>query len=192
MPELSVSRTNALAGAAVLLVVLVLAGRFLLGAGAATSSADAGVALGAEPIRAAPPPPVVVHVVGAVQIPGLYRLAPGKRVADAVARAGGATARADLALINLAAPVSDGQQVVVPARTPPGAAPAGEAAGGPVHLNSATIEQLDTLPGVGPVTAQKIVDYRAEHGPFGSVDDLDAVPGIGPTRIEQLRELVTP
>lgn len=193
MPELSVSRTNALAGAAVLLVVLVLAGRFLLGAGGATSSSDAGVALAAEPIRAAPAPPVVVHVVGAVQVPGLYRLARGKRVADAVARAGGATARADLALINLAAPVSDGQQVVVPARAPPGAAPAGgEAAGGPVRLNSATIEQLDTLPGVGPVTAQKIVDYREKHGGFTSVRELDAIPGIGPARLEQLSGLVVP
>jgi len=190
MPELSVSRTNALAGAAVLLIVLVLAGRFLLGAGAATSSADAGVALGAEPIRVGPAPPVVVHVVGAVQVPGLYRLARGKRVADAVARAGGATAKADLALINLAATVSDGQQVVVPARAPPGAAPA--AAGGPVHLNSATVEQLDTLPGVGPVTAQKIVDYREKHGAFTSVRELDAIPGIGPARLEQLSELVAP
>ena len=192
MPELSVSRTNALAGAAALLVVLVVAGRFLLGAGAATSS-EAEVALGAEPIRAAPAPPVVVHVVGAVQVPGLYRLARGKRVADAVARAGGTTGRADLALINLAALVSDGQQIVVPARAPPGAAPAaGEAAGGPVHLNSATVEQLDALPGVGPVTAQKIVDYREKHGAFGSVRELDAIPGIGPARLEQLTELVAP
>ena len=193
MPELSISRTNALAGAAVLLVVLVLAGRFLLGAGAATSSSDAGVALDAEPIRAAPAPPVVVHVVGAVQQPGLYRLARGKRVADAVARAGGVTAKADLALINLAALVSDGQQVVVPARSPPGAAPAaGKAALGPVHLNSATVEQLDALPGVGPVTAQKIVDYREKHGTFSSVRELDAIPGIGPARLEQLTELVAP
>jgi competence protein ComEA len=193
MPELSVSRTNALAAAALLLVVLVVAGRLLLGAGAATSSSDAGVALGAEQIRAAPAPPVVVHVVGAVQLPGLYRLARGKRVADAVARAGGATAKADLALINLAALVSDGQQVVVPARAPPGAAPwAGETSGGPVHLNSATIEQLDALPGVGPVTAQKIVDYREKHGAFSSVRELDAIPGIGPARLEQLTELVAP
>jgi competence protein ComEA len=193
MPELSVSRTNALAGAAVLLVVLVLAGRFLLGAGAATSSADAGVALGAEQIRAVPAPPVVVHVVGAVRAPGLYRLARGKRVADAVERAGGTTAKADLALINLAAPVSDGQQVVVPARAPPGAAVGGgAAAGGPVHLNSATVEQLDTLPGVGPITAQKIVDYREKHGAFTSVRELDAIPGIGPARLEQLSELVAP
>jgi competence protein ComEA len=193
MPELSVSRTNALAAAGVLLVVLVVAGRFLLGAGAATSSSDAGVALGAEQIRAAPAPPVVVHVVGAVQQPGLYRLARGTRVADAVARAGGATAKADLALINLAALVSDGQQVVVPARAPPGAAPsAGEASGGPVHLNSATIEQLDALPGVGPVTAKKIVDYREKHGAFSTVRELDAIPGIGPARLEQLTELVAP
>jgi len=192
MPELSVSRTNALAAAGVLLVLLVVAGRFLLGAGAATS-ADAGVALGAEQIRAAPAPPVVVHVVGAVQLPGLYRLPRGKRVADAVARAGGATAKADLALINLAALVSDGQQVVVPSRAPPGATPAaGEASGGPVHLNSATIEQLDALPGVGPVTAQKIVDYREKHGAFSSVRELDAIPGIGPARLEQLTELVAP
>ena len=194
MPELSVSRTHALGGAGLLLVVLVLAGRFLLGAGAATSASDdAGVALGAEPIRAAPAPPVVVHVVGAVQLPGLYRLPRGKRVADAVARAGGATAKADLALINLAALVSDGQQVVVPARAPPGTAPsAGETGGGPVHLNSATVEQLDTLPGVGPVTAQKIIDYREKHGAFSSVRELDAIPGIGPARLEQLTELVAP
>lgn len=192
MPELSVSRTHALAGAAVLLVVLLLAGRFLLGAGAATSS-EAEVALDTEAIRAAPTPPVVVHVVGAVQQPGLYRLARGKRVADAVARAGGATAKAELALINLAALVSDGQQIVVPARAPPGAAhAAGDAPGGPVHLNSATIEQLDALPGVGPVTAQKIVDYREKHGAFGSVRELDAIPGIGPARLEQLTELVAP
>jgi competence protein ComEA len=193
MPELSVTRTNALAGAAVLLVVLVLAGRFLLGAGAATSSPDGDVALAAAPIRAAPAPPVVVHVVGAVQVPGLYRLPRGKRVADALVRAGGATAKADLTLINLAALVSDGQQVVVPARASPGAAPAdGAAAGGPVHLNSATVEQLDALPGVGPVTAQKIVDYREKHGAFSSVRELDAIPGIGPARLEQLTELVAP
>jgi competence protein ComEA len=192
MPELSVSRTHALGGAAVLLVVLVLAGRFLLGAGAATSSEEE-VALGAEAIRAAPAPPVVVHVVGAVQQPGLYRLARGKRVADAVRRAGGATAKAELALINLAALVSDGQQIVVPARAPPGSAPAaGDAPGGPVHLNSATIEQLDALPGVGPVTAQKILDYREKHGAFSSVRELDAIPGIGPARLEQLTELVAP
>ena len=113
---------------------------------------------------------------------------------DAVARAGGATRRADLAQVNLAAPVADGQQIVVPRRgtAAAGAAGTGAAATGPIHLNTATPEQLDALPGVGPVTAQKILDYRQKHGAFSSVDALDAVPGIGPKRLEQLRELVVP
>jgi competence protein ComEA len=99
--------------------------------------------------------------------------------------------------LNLAAPVADGEQVVVPATLPravaaaqgvaPPAAPAG-----PVQLSSATAEQLDSLPGIGPATAAKIVDYRTVHGPFHSVDELDEVPGIGPTRVEQLRGLVVP
>jgi competence protein ComEA len=114
-------------------------------------------------------------------------------VADAVGRAGGATRRADLELINLAALVADGEQVVVPRRGAATAAAAGPTApGGPVHLNSATLEQLDALPGVGPVTAQKILDYRAKHGGFDSVDALDAVPGIGPARLADLRPLVAP
>jgi competence protein ComEA len=98
--------------------------------------------------------------------------------------------------VNLAAPVADGQQVLVPARGDPGAAAGGTgapgtpAAGGKVHLNSATLEDLDTLPGVGPVTAQQILDYRSANGAFGSVDELDAVPGIGPATLEQLRPLV--
>jgi competence protein ComEA len=139
---------------------------------------------------------LVVDVVGAVRRPGLYRLRDGARIADAVARAGGATRRADVALINLAAPLVDGMQVVVPGRVAAGGA-AGAAAGpsGPaarVSLSSATVDQLDTLPGIGPVTAQKIVDWRTAHGPFASVDALDQVPGIGPARLEQLRDLVTP
>ena len=130
--------------------------------------------------------------------PGLYRLRDGARIADAVRRAGGATRDADLAGVNLAAPLVDGIQILVPSRAASGSAGTGEApsgegaVGGTVSLSSATVEELDELPGVGPITAQKIVDYRAEHGPFASVDDLDAVPGIGPTRIEQLRDLVTP
>jgi competence protein ComEA len=196
MPEIDVSRGRALVAAGALLVVLVLAGRFVLGAGAASSGGDGAAEVVAQPLRAEAAPPVVVHVVGAVRVPGLYRLARGKRVADAVERAGGATGKADLALINLAAPVADGQQVVVPARAPPGAA-AGEdggggAAAGPVHLNTATLEQLDQLPGVGPVTAQKILDYREKHGAFSSLRELDAIPGIGPARLAQLSELVAP
>lgn len=144
---------------------------------------------------------VVVDVVGAVRRPGLYRLEPGTRIADAVSRAGGATPKADLSLINLAAPLADGEQVVVPKRGAAAvAAPAGGAAGsvagapstGPVHLSTATLEQLDSLPGIGPVTAQKILDYRQKHGAFTSVDELDAVPGIGPARLDQLKDLVAP
>ncbi len=134
-------------------------------------------------------PELVVHVAGAVRRPGLYRLTEGKRVADAVARAGGATAPADTAAINLAAPLADGMQVLVPRRGPAGG---GKAVGGRVSLSSATLAELDALPGVGPVTAQKILDYRADHGGFRSVDDLDAIPGIGPARIEQLRDVVSP
>ncbi|MDQ3066837.1 MAG: ComEA family DNA-binding protein, partial [Actinomycetota bacterium] len=134
---------------------------------------------------------LVVHVAGAVRRPGLYRLAEGKRVADAVARAGGATAPADTASINLAAPLLDGMQVIVPSRRSAEAV-GGAAIGGRVSLSSGSAAELDALPGVGPVTAQKIVDYRAAHGGFRSVDDLDAIPGIGPARINQLRELVSP
>ncbi|HET7758894.1 MAG TPA: helix-hairpin-helix domain-containing protein, partial [Gaiellaceae bacterium] len=138
---------------------------------------------------------VVVDVVGAVRRPGLYRLPQRARIADAVTRAGGSTAKADLAQVNLAAPLADGEQVVIPQR---GASVSGGAATGagspsaPVQLSTATLEQLDSLPGVGPVTAQKILDYRQEHGAFHSVDELDAVPGIGPKRLDQLRKLVVP
>jgi competence protein ComEA len=136
---------------------------------------------------------LVVDVAGAVRRPGLYRLEPGTRIADAIALAGGATAKAEVAAVNLAAPLADGEQIVVPVRG------VGVAAGGgagsptaPVDLNSATLEQLDALPGIGPTTAQKILDYRQAHGPFHSVAELDAVPGIGQGRIEQLKGLVIP
>ena len=102
-----------------------------------------------------------------------------------------AARRASLELVNRAAPVADGEQVVVPRRGRAGGAAAGNAAG-PVHLNTATLEQLDTLPGIGPVTAQKILDYRQQHGAFASVDELDAVPGIGPARLADLRGAVAP
>jgi competence protein ComEA len=125
----------------------------------------------------------------------------GSRVDDAIQRAGGAKPKAALELVNLASPVADGQQVVVPVRGPAGAtaaeSPGGSGtngapgtAGGVVRLNSATLEDLDTLPGVGPITAQKILDYRTENGAFSSVDELDAVPGIGPATLEELRPLV--
>lgn len=187
-------------GVCVALVLLALVGQRLAQAGAAREPDPVAAPL--EPVAEAPARPIlIVHVVGEVERPGLYRLRDGARIADAVRRAGGARHGADLAALNLAAPLVDGVQVLVPSRatTEPGAASssgAGTAAGvagaAAVSLSSATVEELDELPGVGPITAQKIVDYRAEHGPFASVDDLDAVPGIGPTRIEQLRDLVTP
>ena len=186
MPSLPVSRRQALLIAAAALALLVVAGRWLADAGTATVQPAAALV----PERAAATPALVVHVAGAVRRPGLYRLAEGKRVADAVARAGGATAPADTAAINLAAPLADGMQVIVPRRVAGGAA--GAATPGRVSLSSASAAELDALPGVGPVTAQKIVDYRAAHGGFRSVDDLDAIPGIGPARIEQLRDLTTP
>jgi competence protein ComEA len=196
MSSLPVSRRHALVVAAILLALLALAGRTLAGAGGAT--AQPAASLVPEQSQPAAAQRLTVHVAGAVRRPGLYRLAEGKRVADAVARAGGATPKADTAAINLAAPLADGIQVLVPSRVvvAAGSAAAGSeaapAAAAPVSLSSATMEQLDALPGVGPVTAQKIVDYRAEHGGFRSVDDLDAIPGIGPARLEQLREVAMP
>jgi len=195
---IAVSRTSALLGVCAALVVLALLGQRLAHAGAASEPDAAAVPL--ERVADAPARSLlVVHVVGEVRRPGLYRLRDGARIADAVHRAGGALRDADLAAVNLAAPLVDGVQILVPARAvAPSGSPAGSGGGatgaatGPVSLSSATLEELDQLPGVGPVTAQKIVDYRTEHGPFASVDELDAVPGIGPTRIEQLRELVTP
>ena len=135
-----------------------------------------------------------VDVVGAVRRPGLYRLPRGARIADAVAHAGGPTRKAQLELVNAAAPLADGEQVVVPRRgaAPAGVATSGAPATGPVHLSTATADQLDSLPGIGPVTAQKIIAYRQQHGGFSSVEELDAVPGIGPARLEELKGLVAP
>jgi competence protein ComEA len=206
MPSLPVSRPVALALVGGLVAVLVIAGQRLSQVGAARAP---DVVAPLEPVseasKPAAQPALVVHVVGAVRRPGLFRLPEGSRVADAVARAGGATGKAYLAGLNLAAPLVDGVQVVVPTKAAAGAGAAGTSMGGvpaepgaagelgpKLSLATATAEELDELPGVGPVTAQTIIDYRTEHGPFRSVDDLDAVPGIGPTRVEQLRELVTP
>jgi competence protein ComEA len=184
----------------VCIAVLALVGKRIAAQGTARAPAAQAVALtenrdtrGAEAV-----PRLVVYVVGAVKHAGLVRLPEGARVADALLRAGGPSRQADLTLVNLAAPVADGQQIV-PARVAPGAvgggaggAGAAAALGAKVSLASATLEQLDALPGIGPVTAQKILDWRQTHGPLRSVDDLDAIPGIGPARVEQLRDLVTP
>ena len=134
-----------------------------------------------------------VHVAGAVRRPGLYRLRDGARVAAALDRAGGPTRRAELSGVNLAAPLEDGQQIVVPG---PGARPAaggpGTAGGTKISLASATVEQLDQLDGIGPTLAKRIVGYRDEHGGFRSVDELKQVEGIGEKRFDSLREAVAP
>jgi competence protein ComEA len=141
-------------------------------------------------------PTLIVDVAGAVRKPGVFEFAPGDRVIDAVERAGGALRKADLTLLNLAAPLTDGQQILVPKKgaTPGGAPIAGGVPGGPttlVNINSADEATLETLNGVGPVLAAAIIQYRTEHGPFASVDQLDEVSGIGPATLEDLRSQVT-
>ena len=198
---ITLSRTQLALVLVPLVVLLTVAGSRIAGVGASQGPESvarleriAASGGGGGDGAAAAVPRLVVHVVGAVRRAGLFRLREGSRVADALARAGGPTRRADLSAVNLAAPLGDGQQVVVPLRGPPVSegTTGAPASGSRVSLASATVEQLDELPGIGPVTAQKIVDWRSAHGPFRSVEDLDDVPGIGPGRIEQLRDLVTP
>ncbi len=187
--SLTVTQRRVLAGV-VLLVVLVFFGVPRLAHHGASGTA-------VPPLRApravhrAAAAKLVVDVAGAVRRPGLYRLEVGARVADALAAAGGATRRANVDAVNLAAPLADGLQVVVPVRGAAGAS-SSPSSTAPVDLNSASVEQLDALPGIGPSTAQKIVDYRQAHGAFHSLEELDAVPGIGAGRIAQLKGLVVP
>jgi competence protein ComEA len=200
---LSVPARRVLAVALLALVVLVVAWRHVAASGASgaplrvapivPAGAGSGSASPAAAVAAAAAT-LVVDVAGAVRRPGLVHLAKGSRVSDAIAHAGGLTQRADRDAVNLAAPVFDGQQVLVPARgaVASAAGSGGEATSGPVSLSAATAAQLDTLPGIGPVTAQKIIDYRTQHGSFTSVDGLDAIPGIGPARIAELQGLVVP
>jgi competence protein ComEA len=193
MRELALDRRRVVVLAVVLLFVLAVGGRLLLRP-ARSSSVPPPVRV-ATPATSTASFELFVNVVGAVRRPGVYRLRDGSRVANAVARAGGVTRNAQLELVNLAARVADGEQIVVPRRGTagvPGQAGGGAVASGPVHLNSATLEELDALPGVGPVTAQKILDYRLAHGAFRSVDELDAIAGIGPARLGTLRDLVAP
>ena len=152
-----------------------------------------------EPLR------IAVHVVGAVQQPGVYHLAAGSRGDDAVRSAGGATSQADLKRVNLAAVLVDGQQLWIPRIgerlvpntlpiTLPNAAPSNAVPStgvtALVDINQATVADLDRLPGIGPSTARAIVDHRTRNGPFASVDDLLAVRGIGPAKLAELRALV--
>jgi competence protein ComEA len=169
------------------------------GAGGVGGSGTGGSGAGAGSGAAA-----FVHVAGAVRRPGVVRVPAGARVATAVGRAGGATPKAELSLVNLAARVEDGQQVVVPARgtaavggpggIPPGpGGAAGPGAGAPkLSLGAATVDQLDELDGIGPTLSERIVEYRTENGGFRSLDELKEVEGIGEKRFESLREAVQP
>ncbi|MEU0080973.1 ComEA family DNA-binding protein [Micromonospora tulbaghiae] len=171
---------------------------------AASSEAPVSVATEAAPGVPAPvgsSGQVVVALAGKVRRPGLVRLPTGARVADAIEAAGGALPGVDVALLNPARKVTDGELILVGVTAPPGqtgpaaaggGAPGGSAAtAGPVNLNTATLAQLDALPGVGPVLAQRILDHRDRNGGFRSVSDLRQVDGIGDARYEQLKELVT-
>jgi competence protein ComEA len=160
---------------------------------------------GSDPLAAVAPSPtpalIIVDVAGWVRRPGVYEFRQGDRVIDAIRMAGGARHGADLMSINLAAPLTDGQQIVVlrRGRAGPGG-PVGAGGSGPpgtggaeplVNLNTATMDQLESLPGIGPALAQRILDYRQEHGPFRSVEDLTNVSGIGDKRLADLRSKVT-
>lgn len=183
-----------LIGYAVALVLLVVAGFQLVGNRKKDEAAGTPVAVGRGAGEAAPERGgrrrVYVHVAGAVKRPGLYRVRASGRVAAAVARAGGPAPKADLAGVNLAAPLQDGQQVLVPGAARAGAG--GGSAGGHVSLGSASAEDLDGLDGIGPTLAKRIVDYRQSHGGFRTVDDLREVEGIGEKRLAALRKALNP
>jgi competence protein ComEA len=189
VPEISRSTVAVWALAAVLAVV---AGTRLLGGHDGAPAA---------PVRLAPEgrgesARIYVHVAGAVRRPGLMTMSAGSRVADALQRAGGPAPRADLAAVNLAARVADGQQIVVPRRgAAPGASGSSPAAGSApagavsdIHLSTATVEQLDGVDGIGPTLAQRIIEYRDAHGGFRSLAELAQVDGIGEKRLATLRE----
>jgi competence protein ComEA len=191
MPELS--RSQVLVYGAVAVALLLVGARAIRAEGgtgslaAASSPPSGGFSIqssGGE---------VVVDVAGAVREPGVYRLPAGARVVDAIERASGPGGDAMLEGINRAARLADGQQVVVPARGP-GGAPIETAGGedGPISLGSATVDQLEEIDGIGPVTAGKIVEYRDQHGGLASVDQLDQVSGIGPATMESLRDRLQP
>jgi competence protein ComEA len=199
-----------LAGWVAAALVAVLLGARLLGGGGGGEAAGVTVDPAGAGARGAPAAgraggrpgsaEVFVQVAGEVARPGVYRVPAGSRVTDAVARAGGLTRRADQAGVNLVARVQDGQQVIVPRRGAGAAVAGGVASPGagasapatPISLSSATVAQLDTLDGIGPTLAQRIVEYRQAHGGFSSVDQLRQVSGIGEKRFAALRKAVTP
>jgi competence protein ComEA len=196
MPELS--RTQLLVYGAIAVALLLVGARWVRSADAGASSGggvESESAAGGGSFEVHRGGDAVVHVAGAVEHPGVYRLAAGSRVTDAVERAGGPTADADPNAINLAAPLADGQQVVVPEKAPTGstasAASSSAATDGPISLGTATVADLDTIEGIGPVTAGDIIEFRDQHG-VSSIDDLDQISGIGPATMEALRASLQP
>jgi competence protein ComEA len=166
----------------------------------AIASGGAASGVGAAPASASSPspssPPIIVDVTGWVRSPGVYEFAAGERVIDAVERAGGARPNADLSGLNLAAPLTDGTQVVVPKEGAAGATgttsgDGSTSAGSLININTASAIELEELSGIGEVLAAAIVDYRTENGAFASVDELEDVSGIGPSTLEEIRDQVT-
>jgi len=196
----SLTRQQLIAWSAVALVILLVGANYLRGQ-LSTPAADSGVAVTVGMKEDRPAPRLKVHVAGAVVRPGLYELDANSRVADALEKAGGAAPIADISQINLAAKMADGQQLMVPEKgaAPPAGTSAGaggqssgrgSAASGasqPVNLNAATLDQLTNLDGIGPKTAQKILDYREANGGFKSIEELLEVPGIGAAKFEQIK-----
>jgi competence protein ComEA len=173
---------------------------------AASASPSAVLAAGPPQVAPTPAPPspsastIVVAISGRVKRPGLVHLPPGARVADAIAAAGGALPGTDLSFVNLARKVADGELIVIGVAPSPGTIvdgaggaddPSAAASGGLVDINTATESQLDTLPGIGPALAQRIIDYRTQHGSFHSVNELQQVPGIGDAKFAEIKDLVT-
>jgi competence protein ComEA len=195
MPE--VSRSQVIVYAAIAVALLLVGARAIRGEGGTATSfaaADAGGSKGGGFSISGQSGDLVVDVTGAVRRPGVYRMPAGSRVDDAVTRAGGPTGQAELEVVNLAARLADGQQVVVPERLPAGAPAAASATAeeGPISLGTATVAQLEEIDGIGPVTAGDIVKFRDEHGGLSSVDQLDQVPGIGPATMAALRDRLQP
>jgi competence protein ComEA len=191
VPELS--RSQLLLYAAIAIAVLIVGARWIRSSGGGASGGAALSFAADSPHQSSQnDEEVVVHVAGSVARPGVYRLPAGSRVTDAVRRAGGFARGANQDAINLAARLSDGQQVVVPGPGAVAAAAGGDGQTGPISLGSATAEQLDGIEGIGPVTAQKIIEFRDQHGGLSSIDQLDEVDGIGPSTMQTLRAALQP